>query len=123
MEKAREWTKADRQKKKKASKKFLWIIVAAIVLIAAIYFFWPRQKEVPGIALTDTTTLSQGDFINSITSSGRVESSNARYIYSTLSYPVEEIFVDVGDVVAEGISSANWTAPLWRNRSPPKKLL
>jgi multidrug resistance efflux pump len=48
------------------------------------------------------TILSKTELVNSISVSGNIKSQNAQNVYSTLNYPVKEIYVSVGDQVVAG---------------------
>ncbi|MBB6218287.1 multidrug resistance efflux pump [Anaerosolibacter carboniphilus] len=48
------------------------------------------------------TILSKAELVNSISVSGNIESQNAQNVYSTLNYPVKEIYASVGDQVVAG---------------------
>lgn len=82
-----------------------WIILGVIVLIIAGLFYTCSQvgKQAQNIlAQSDTLVLSYQDFENSISATGTVESAMSEYVYSTQSYPVKKVYVEVGDVVQEG---------------------
>ena len=82
-----------------------WIILGVIVLIIAGLFYACSQmgKQAQNIlAQSDTLVLSYQDFENSISATGTVESATSEYVYSTQSYPVQVVHVEVGDVVKEG---------------------
>ncbi len=82
-----------------------WIILGVIVLVIAGLFYACSQlgKQAQNIlAQSDTIVLSYQDFENAISATGTVESATSEYVYSTQSYPVQTVHVEVGDVVKEG---------------------
>lgn len=72
----------------------LVVIVAAVIII--------RRPKTSVIPLSDTDTLASGEFKQSISATGRVESAASVSVYSTTSYTVETVLVKVGDTVTEG---------------------
>lgn len=86
--------------KKKISKKR--IVILSLVVIISSYFviskvFMPKPS--PSVRCT---TLSKGSIVNNINVLGDVKSENSTNVYTTLSYPVKEIKVKVGDKVKAG---------------------
>ncbi|MFZ5966137.1 MAG: efflux RND transporter periplasmic adaptor subunit [Bacillota bacterium] len=86
----------------KKNKKLI-AIVSLVVVIISILGIWTfstarnnRADNVPH------TILSKTELVNSISVSGNIKSQNAQNVYSTLNYPVKEIYVSVGDQVAAG---------------------
>ncbi len=82
-----------------------WIILGVVVLIIAALFYTCSRvgKEAENLlAKSDTLVLSYQDFENAIGATGTVESATTEYVYSTQSYPVRTVHVEVGDVVNEG---------------------
>lgn len=73
--------------------------VLAVVVVGS-YFALNRNNAVQ--AMVSTETLQQMDLQNTVSLSGVVESQSGRKVYSTLSYLVEQVNVQVGDVVQEG---------------------
>lgn len=93
--------------KKKQHKKKKIVIACLLAVVLILLFLLPRLMgaEKPSLAvlnLSDTTVLSYTDLEDSISESGTVESAMSMAVYSTLSYPVMEVSVDVGDYVEEG---------------------
>ncbi|RJR21952.1 MAG: HlyD family efflux transporter periplasmic adaptor subunit [Desulfobacteraceae bacterium] len=84
---------------KKRKKTFIFIslvlVVAVILVVTAI-----KARESSSAGSVPYTVLSRTELVNSISVSGMVESVNAKNVYSTLTYPVKEIYVNVGDQVA-----------------------
>lgn len=73
--------------------------VLAVVVVGS-YFALNRNNAVQ--AMVSTETLQQMDLQNTVSLSGVVESQSGRKVYSTLSYLVEQVNVQVGDVVQQG---------------------
>ena len=73
--------------------------VLAVVVVGS-YFALNRNNTVQ--AMVSTETLQQMDLQNTVSLSGVVESQSGRKVYSTLSYLVEQVNVQVGDVVQQG---------------------
>ena len=73
--------------------------VLAVVVVGS-YFALNRYNAVQ--AMVSTETLQQMDLQNTVSLSGGVESQSGRKVYSTLSYLVEQVNVQVGDVVQQG---------------------
>lgn len=72
-----------------------------------LLFILPRllgsgKQNLAVLNLSVTTVLSYSNLENSISESGTVESAMSMAVYSTLSYPVMRVSVDVGDYVEEG---------------------
>lgn len=82
------------------------VIIAGIAAVAVLsVFLLCGDKRTGGagtLALSDTTLLSRSDLQNTISATGTVESANSMMVYSTASYTVEAVFVEVGDYVEEG---------------------
>ncbi|MCL2046609.1 MAG: efflux RND transporter periplasmic adaptor subunit [Oscillospiraceae bacterium] len=95
------------EKKKKKSKKGL-IIVGLILVLAmtgGIMFLRARAARIAAASArpVETIILDKSDMTLSLSVSGVVESGSVTNIYSTLTaYPVQEIFVSVGDRVKVG---------------------
>ena len=74
--------------------------VALAAVVAGVYVF---NGGIHSSKVTVATeTLQEMSLKNTISLTGVVESETGRKIYSTLSYPVELVNVEVGDVVQEG---------------------
>lgn len=73
--------------------------VLAVVVVGS-YFALNRNNAVQ--AIVSTETLQRMDLQNTVSLSGVVESQSGRKVYSTLSYLVEQVNVQVGDVVQQG---------------------
>lgn len=56
----------------------------------------------PVLQTVETHPIVRGDLINSISVTGMVESGNTVNVYTTLSYPVQAVEVEVGDTVQQG---------------------
>lgn len=88
---------------KNGGKKRRLLIGAAIVLAAALLLL-PKSGGQEGsvLDLSDTTVLRYTDLRSSISASGTIESANSTLVYSTASYTVKAVHVEVGDRVEEG---------------------
>jgi len=73
------------------------LVVAALLSGAAA-----RRAAAAAANAAETVTLQKSDLTQSINVSGVVQSAQTTNIYSTLNYPVKEIFVEVGDAVEAG---------------------
>ena len=84
--------------------KVLLAVLALIVILALLLLprLFPGDGGDDALTLGDTTLLTLGDMENSISAGGTVESADSVAVYSSLSYPVEEVLVEVGDTVKEG---------------------
>lgn len=80
------------------------LLLAAVVLAAAAGFYFLRKpgSGSGGLSRGELYTLQRGDLTVSINGTGTVGSTNTNFVYSTLSYPVKEIYVSVGDTVKKG---------------------
>ena len=80
------------------------LLLAAVVLAAAAGFYFLRKpgSGSGGLSRGELYTLQRGDLTVSINGTGTVGSTNTNFVYSTLSYPVKEIYVSVGDTVKMG---------------------
>jgi len=74
----------------------------AVVAALTAYGIASTRKPVKSLAASDTTVLAASVLENSISATGTVASSRSFKVYSTLSYAVDQIFVSVGQTVAEG---------------------
>lgn len=97
--------KLSKNKKKKRKK---WSVIVSVFLVLAVCVVWifsimtgsgSRQAS---LFLSDTTVLQYTDLKNSISASGTVESANSTMLYSTLSYTVKAVNINLGDYVEEG---------------------
>jgi len=93
---------------KKLSKKKLGFIIggaAVVLLLIAVLFVRgasARRTAMAAAGAQQTIALKKTDLTQAINISGVVESAETTNIYSTLSYPVKEIFVEEGDSVEAG---------------------
>ena len=85
--------------KKKPSKKV--IIFGAIFLIVAVFIIAKLVMPKPALPVKHTV-LSKGKIVNSINVLGEINSKDSTNVYSTLSNPVKEVKVHVGDKVKAG---------------------
>jgi multidrug resistance efflux pump len=90
------------KKPKKINKKkriipLVIVAVAAVIIISGV----TRSQAANVVALADTTVLSRSDIQKTVSATGTVESANYN-VYTTLTFPVKEIYVADGDEVKEG---------------------
>lgn len=82
------------------------LLITAAVLAAAAALLLPRffsnKQDAPQLDLMDTTVLRYTDLQNTISATGIVESADSNSVYSTVSYPVMAVHVEVGDKVQAG---------------------
>lgn len=93
--------------KKKKGKRKKWIMVVSACLVLAVCAAWffsimAGSSNQASLVLSDTTVLQYTDLKNSISTSGRVESANSTMVYSTQSYIVKSVNINLGDYVEEG---------------------
>lgn len=88
----------------KIKKKIVIPVIAVIVIGGAAAFFVPKIVSASGEKPTtvSTTPLEKMDIENTVSVTGMVKSKNATNVYSTLSYQVKLVNVEVGDKVNEG---------------------
>ena len=90
-------------KKRKGRKARLLIgLAAAVLLVVALPHLLGDGAEDDVLGLSDTTVLSYTDLRSSISATGTVESAMSMTVYSTMSYTVMDVHVEVGDYVEEG---------------------
>lgn len=82
-------------------KKRLIIIIVIIVAVLAVIIFIPKGNNDSTIAVKNIT-LKAGDLQSTISSTGVVQSTDSKNVYSSLTYPVKSINVKVGDIVKDG---------------------
>lgn len=89
------------------TKKRVLLVSAALAAAALGFGVWrflrPAGGALPAMAgAVRTTRLEKTTLSESITVTGTVESGSVANVTTSLSYPVKEIFVQVGDTVSEG---------------------
>ncbi len=91
-----------RAKQKKRKKRA--ILLTAAFLIFFVLFFAVKKDKQPIVFIdpTNSTVLSPTDLIHTISGSGIVESAESTTVYSTMSYPVQAVYAEVGDYVQAG---------------------
>lgn len=87
---------------KNGGKKRRVLIGAAIAAAALLLLPKSGGQEGSVLDLSDTTVLRYTDLRSSISASGTIESANSTLVYSTASYTVKAVHVEVGDWVEEG---------------------
>ena len=102
------WFKQQKGCSRSGSPKKRVLLVSAVLAAAALGFgVWrflrPAGGALPAMAgAVRTTRLEKTTLSESITVTGTVESGSVANVTTSLSYPVKEIFVQVGDTVSEG---------------------
>lgn len=89
----------------KKKKKLKHPIITVVALLAAALLVWNlffAGKGSSGLSATDLYTLNRANISDTISSTGTVESLDSQKVYSSLSYPVKELYVQVGDTVKAG---------------------
>lgn len=93
-------------RKIKSVKKPVLAGIAVVLVLSVLLVFRTIGGKSRKASVTDSTstiTLAKTDIQNTLSISGHVDSTNTINIYTSLnSYPVEEIFVEVGNKVKEG---------------------
>lgn len=84
-----------------SKKKIIGGVCAALAVVVVGGYVITSQKGAAQM-IVSTETLQQVDLKNTISLTGTVETQTGRKVYSTLTYPVESVNVEVGDVVQEG---------------------
>jgi multidrug efflux pump subunit AcrA (membrane-fusion protein) len=82
-----------------------WIALIVVVVVAAggiIGYRGMTMNAAPAYPMVETTTLAKQDLQNLVSVTGNVESTDTKKIFSKLTYPVDELLVEVGDRVSEG---------------------
>lgn len=97
-----EVSKRPAKKRKGRKARFAIGLVAAVLLVAALPRLLGDGAENDVLGLSDTTVLSYTDLRSSISATGTVESAMSMTVYSTMSYTVMDVHVEVGDYVEEG---------------------
>ena len=87
----------------KTLKVMVWLIaVAAVAGVALVIFLQPSGNANAQSQENQTIVLERTDITRTVSVSGVIESAMVSNVYSTQSYPVKEIFVEVGDFVKAG---------------------
>jgi len=93
------------QKKQKKKIRARWIVLPCIALAVAAVLLINGSRSAQTnnmIAYSQTTVLKPMDMQRSIDATGTVQSKNSEAVYSMLTYPIQEVYVEVGDVVKAG---------------------
>lgn len=81
-------------------------LIAAVVLVLAAALLLPRLGGTgdagSAVSPLDVMTLAPTDLQRTVSATGTVESARSVLVYSTQSYAVQEVLVEVGDYVEEG---------------------
>jgi multidrug efflux pump subunit AcrA (membrane-fusion protein) len=77
---------------------------AIVLVILAVFLMWkPFSPRADETAAAQTFTLAKSDLLDSVLVSGTVISSNVENVYSKIaSYPIKEVYFEVGDKVKAG---------------------
>ncbi len=89
----------------KKKRKLRHPVLAAIALLLVVLLVWRlffSGGGASGLSATDLYTLYRSDIADTISATGTVESLDSQKVYSSLSYPVKELYVEVGDAVKAG---------------------
>ncbi|MEW5919795.1 MAG: HlyD family efflux transporter periplasmic adaptor subunit [Bacillota bacterium] len=93
-------------KNRKKTTIFIVSLVLVIAVLLSVTILAARRNSstatLRNTALSNMTPLSRTELLNSISVSGTIESAKSQNIYSTLTYPVKEIYVHLGDKVKAG---------------------
>lgn len=93
-------TRPLRRRRRRALWIGLTVLVLALAAVGVARAMTARAtKAVPA---ADVTVLAYDTFVDSISATGTVAAAKTTKVYSTLAFPVQEVFVEVGDVVAPG---------------------
>lgn len=85
-----------------SKKKKIIGVVCGVVAVAVVGGYLLLNQNSGAAVMVSTETLQQMDLQNTVSLTGVVESETDRKVYSTLSYLVESVSVQVGDVVQAG---------------------
>ena len=85
--------------KKKPSKK---VIIFGVIFVIVVAFIIAKIIMPKPALPVKHTVLSKGKIVNSINVLGEINSKDSTNVYSTLSNPVKEVKVNVGDKVKAG---------------------
>lgn len=90
--------------KKRGKKKFIIAGAAVVIAVAAVFHMTvgAANTNQPALSASDVMTLRRTDLQNTISATGTVESASSVMVYSTMSYAVQEVYVEVGDYVEAG---------------------
>ena len=86
--------------KKKTKIRLAIVLSVLVVFVGGFAIFSAIATE--GAPAMSHTVLQLGDLTESISIRGAVESTNRRNVYSTLNFPVERVYAEVGDYVETG---------------------
>lgn len=88
------------------SHKKLLILLAILAMLAVVWRVYAGNVQAAAAQAAQfnvqTLTLTRGELARTLTVNGSVQSGNAAQAATKLVYPVSEVLVKVGDVVAEG---------------------
>lgn len=87
------------------SKKKIIIFAVLLVIVAVLFYACSRSAAAAKenlIPQVQTTSLKKTSIQDSVSVTGTVQSNNSKNVYTTLTYPVKEVYAKVGDVVKAG---------------------
>lgn len=87
---------------KKHKKAVIGVTALLLVAVVVIEMLGSATPAAGNMALPQTITLQKMDLEQMVSGTGTLQSSNTRYVTSSLTYEIEEIYVQEGDVVEEG---------------------
>ncbi len=111
-----EVSKQPAKKRKRRKGRLLIGVAAAVLLVAALPRLLGDGAADDVLGLSDTTVLSYTDLRSSVSATGTVESAKSMTVYSTMSYTVMGVHVEVGDYVEEGQLLAELDGELIRDQ-------
>jgi len=100
----REMKKEKKKKTPKRTRIIIGVVVVAAIITAIVISAQVQaaRTEMERNQSTETIRLEKSDITRTVSVSGVIESAQVKNIYTTQSYPVKEIFVEVGDSVKAG---------------------
>jgi len=93
------------RKKRGGKHRARWIILGVVLIVIALLAVrcsTAGREAGNTIAKSDTELLQTQDFMNTVSATGTVESTQTNYVYSTQAYQVLAVHADVGDKVQAG---------------------
>jgi RND family efflux transporter MFP subunit len=89
--------------KKKKKRIILASVAVGVLAVAAIVGYQTVVMSAgPSYPMVETAVLEEKDLRNTVSVTGHVESTDKTKVFSRLNFPVEEVFVEVGDRVKAG---------------------
>ena len=92
--------------RKRQRKKIQKVCLAALLCMAlsvTVFSGCAKKQSIDDMSMElETTPLAKGDLENTITTTCTITSANAQNVANSLSEPIQEVFVKVGDIVTQG---------------------